>query len=254
MVRKTISVVMMAGLMSTASFAAGPDNPFGVEWDAQAVSQMSREDRLAYQRQYKAAVEEAARQAGTLQPRNRQPTGRMAEPTLVPGTSITYHSGALSPSASSSVSVGNRFNTAITTMGGMGPVEMSGSITMFTADMAGVGGTGAFFSLYDQLNGTTANQITSMTVPLVTGMNTATLATPLNYVGSSFLAGIWNFTAASDTVNVATGTVMGQGFHGMEINDGGTGTGFVAYTMTNGTVGVSGDVATPVELLSFQID
>ena len=109
-------------------------------------------------------------------------------------------------------------------------------------------------SFFDQLAGTAANPITSVSTPLVTGSNTVTLAPPVTYVGSSFLVGIWNFTGAGDTVNLATGTVGGQGFHGMEINDI-VATGFTTISNMNGAVAVSGpDLSTPVELKSFSID
>ena len=242
-----LSLLLVPGLIM-----AEETNPYGVEWDAEAVKAMSKEDRLAYQRQYKAALEAAARAAGEVPgPRGTAAAGRTAPVPDIPGTSITYHSGTLSGSAVSSFSVGNQFDTALTTMGGLGPVEMSGSITMVTVDMASVSGN-AFVSFFDQLAGATANVITSIsTGPMVAGPNTITLGTPINYVGSSFLAGVWNFGA--DVVNVATGTVGGQAFHGMSINDV-AGDQFNAYTMTNGTVSVGGNVATPVELMSFEID
>ncbi len=253
MTKKLTWMVMMTGLAMLASVMLADDNAFGVEWDAEAVKTMSRTERLAYQKEYKAALEAAALKAG-LQPKAHQPSGRTAATqTLNPDTSITYHSGTLSPATTTSVSVGNRFDTALTVMGALGPVEMSGSITMVTADLAAASGN-VFVSVYDQLSGTTANQVTSRSTPMVTGFNSITLPTALNYVGTSFLAGVWNFTGAGDTVNVATGTVGGQGFHGMSINDGNPGNGFNAFTMTNGAVGVGGNVATPVELMSFSID
>ena len=258
--RRTTSILAAVAIMTTAGMASAQDNRFGVEWDSAAVANMSREDRLAYQRQYKAALEQAAREAGAIPRLNKAKSeGRVVEAaSRVPGTSITYHSGVLSPATNSSVSVGNRFDTALTTMGGLGPVEMSGSITMVTFDAAAVGGTAVFFSLFDQVSGTMANLVSSLTVPATTGANTVTFATPLNYVGSSFLAGVWNFTLGTDVVNVATGTVGGQGFHGMSINDL-AGTGFNSALTSggmgvNGAVGVGGNVATPVELMSFSID
>jgi hypothetical protein len=247
-----LGLVIVAGMMS-----AEEKNRFGVEWDAAAVEGMSKTERMAYQKQYKAAMEEAARKAGVVpsQAPARKSSGRTApKSTLVPGTAISYHSGTLSPAPGSSVSVGNRFNTALTGMGGLGPAEMSGSITMMTIDMDRVGASAAFISVYDQLAGTTANQVTSMSTPMVTGLNTITLPTAINYVGSSFLAGVWNFSSADDLINVATGTVGGQGFHGMSINDANPGTAFNAFASTNGAFAVQGDVATPVELMSFSID
>ncbi|MEM6793961.1 MAG: hypothetical protein AAF725_08245 [Acidobacteriota bacterium] len=251
MLSKISLAFTLALLTSAAGFADGPDNPFGIEWDRQAASQMSREDRLAYQRRYKAAVEEAARKAGGLEPRAPRAAAQTRQAPAVPFTSITYHSGALSPATAFSLTVGNRFDTAQTTQGALAPAEMSGSISLVEVHMANVGGTGAFLSFYDQLSGTSANFLSSVAVPLGPGSNGVPLPTSILYVGSSFLAGVWNFQ--DDAVNLATGTVAGQGFHGMEINDI-NGTGFRAYTMTNAAFSVSGNVARPVELLSFTIE
>ncbi len=244
-------IITLLVVGASGTLIAEQDNPYGIEWDAAAVASMSKVDRMAYQKQYKRAVEAAALAAGTefvVPDVNRSVVPKVR----VPGSSITYHSGSLSASPVSSFCVGNRFDTALGTMGGLAPVEMSGSITGVTANLATASGN-AFVSFYDQLNGTTANQIDSFsTGPFVTGLNTITFATARNYVGTSFLGGIWNFGA--DVVNVATGTVLGQGFHGMSINDGNPGNGYNAYTMTNGAFGVGGNVSTPVELMNFEIE
>ena len=195
----------------------------------------------AYNRAYKDMAE-----AGLLVKLSADGSNKASTQNRVPMTSISYHSGALTPATQSSVAVGNRFNT-----GGLNPIEVSGSITMFTADLASADGN-VFYSFYDQLAGTTANQITSMSVPMTTGINTVTLATALNYVGNEFLGGIWNF--GGDVVNLAAGTTGGQGFHGMEINDGSTGSGFATIANMNGAFGVSGNLTTPVELMNFSID
>ncbi len=253
--RRITSILAAIAITATAGAVTAQDNRFGVEWDSAAVASMSREDRMAYQRQYKAALEQAAREAGAIPRLNKAKSeGRVVQANRanrLPGTSIAYHSGALTPATTNSFAFGNQFDTALTTMGGLGPVEMSGSITMVSFNMQSVGGTAVFVSIYDQLVGATANFISSMSFPASAGTNTVTYTTPINYVGSSFLAGAWNFN--TDVVNLATGTTGGQGFHGMSINDI-VATGFNAFTMTNGTVDVSGNVATPVELMSFSID
>jgi hypothetical protein len=126
---------------------------------------------------------------------------------------------------------------------------------MFTANVAGANGN-VFYSFYDQLAGTTANQITSMSVPMVTGQNTVTLTPALNYVGNEFLGGIWNLpnAGAGDTANLAAGTVGSQGFHAVQINDGNPGMSFATIANMNGAFGVMGNLTTPVELMNFSID
>jgi hypothetical protein len=193
----------------------------------------------AYNRAYKAMVE--AGMIGQL-----SATNKTSNPNRVPMTSVSYHSGALTAAVPSSVMIGNRFNT-----GGLNPLEMSGSITMFTANIAAASGN-VFFSFYDQLAGTTANQITSMSTPMIAGQNTITLATELNYTGNEFLGGIWNF--GGDSANLAAGTVGGQGFHAVQINDGNPGMSFATIANMNGAFGVGGNLTTPVELMNFSID
>ncbi len=160
--------------------------------------------------------------------------------------SISYHSGTLAPSTAASNMVGNRFNTI-----SGAAVPTSGSITGFTADMAVVAGTNAFFSMFDQIAGTTANLITSATQPMASGFNDVTLATGLSYVGSEFLAGVW--VGGGDTINVATGTVGAQGFHAVQINDI-VGTALATISNMNAAIGVRGNPPVPVELMNFSID
>ncbi len=211
-----------------------------------------KQAQQAYNRAYKNLMEAGV--IGNLPKVAGEETVKKTKAQRIPGTSITYHSGTLSPATVNSVAVGNRFNSALNPAGtAVAPLEASGSITMATFNMAAADAN-VFISFYDQISGTMANRITSFATPGVTGDNTLTFATALNYVGGEFLGGIWNFTGGNDTVNVATGTVGGQGFHGISINDSDPGTDLVEFTMTNGAFGVSGDVTTPVELMNFEID
>ncbi len=235
------------------------------ELDLAAMKTMTKEQRLAHQKAYKQQLEDIARAEGwTPQPRDTnfkpadpQPAPKADGAKRVPGSSISYHSGTIGANGvADGVMVGNQFDTALRTDGtmcptGCGPVEASGSITMATFSLQGASGN-VFFSAYDQLAGTTANQITSASIPAAVGNNTHTFATALNYVGSSFLAGIWQF--GGDSVGLATGTVAGQGFHAISINDGGVGMTFMTLGNANATMTISGNVATPVELMTFSVE
>jgi len=227
------------------------------------VNDLERSDRLAYQRAYKSLVPSLPRL-----PNNAGSAARAASATesisavLVPGTNITYDNGISTGVTfpTSSVSVGNMFNTGFDGTG-IENVETSGSITMVTVNMLGVGGGAAFFSVFSNIMGTTANVVSSMTIPVTAGLNTVTLTTPISYANGPFLAGMWNFTAGSDSAAVSTGTLNGQGFHGISINDiAGTGlnTGITSVGMgLNAIMRVSGDVlqdTVPVELIDFTIE
>lgn len=233
------------------------------ELDLEAMKTMTKEQRLAHQKAYKQQLEDIARAEGwapqaargEFKPAERQPAAKVGDAKRVPGSSITYHSGTVGASGvASSLMFGNQYDTALRTDGtmcptGCGPVEASGSITMATFSLVGAAAN-VFFSVYDQVNGTTANQVTSASIPGTVGNNTTTVA--LNYVGSSFLAGIWQF--GGDSLAAATGTVAGQGFHGVSINDGATGMSFMTISNLNGAMTISGNVATPVELMTFSVE
>ncbi len=226
------------------------------EWDADAVKSMSKAERLAYQQAYKAELEGAARERGWVPGEKRafEGAGRQAGPPRKAAGSITYHSGALGTCCLSSRTVGNQFDFALNPAStAISPVMMSGSITMATFNMIAVGGGAAIFSFYDNQAGTGANFLGSIGVPAVTGTNTATFTPALTYSGSTFLAGIWQFTIGTDTPAVATGTVGGQGFHGMSINDI-VATGFTTLPTLNAAMSISGNVLTPVELLNFEVE
>ncbi len=245
----TISLVccaVMMGMMAAGSaLAAG---------DADAVKAMSKAERQAF----KAQMEAAIRGNGVpAKGRAFAPAGREAGPPPKALGSITYHSGALGSCCNDSYTVGNQFDTALNTAGtNVEPIEMSGSITMATFDMISVGGTGAFISIYDQLVGGTANGVTSIsTAGVVPGLNTKTIG-PVAYVGDTFLAGIWQIGTSPPTGDipaVATGTVGGQGYHGMQINDI-VATDFGTIGSLNAAFTATGDVLTPVELLNFDVE
>ncbi len=240
---------LIAGLV-----VAEDDSTFGIgEWDPSAAEGKSPAERRAMQQAYKARLEEAARDAG-WEPGGRRPftpAGRQVQPSAekVFGKA-KYDSGALGSCCQESFNVGNRFDTA----NGF-PMMMSGSITMATFDMISVSGTMAFLSLFDQLAGSSANFLSSVNKnSLAPGLNIVTwggMGTINTYVGSSFLMGVWKF--ASDVPAVATGTVGGQGFHGMSINDIAA-TQYTSLGTLNAAFGVVGDILTPVELLNFEVD
>ncbi|MCP5113988.1 MAG: hypothetical protein GY953_24405 [bacterium] len=221
------------------------------DWDPAAVAGMSKADRMAYQQSYKASLESAARDGGWNGKRAFNGVGREAAAPPKGIGAIVYDSGALGVCCQSSFCVGNQFDSAINPLGGGGiePVEMSGSVTMVTFDMIGVGGTAAFLSFFDQVAGTTANGVSSFSTPVVTGFNQKDVNVP--YAGTSFLAGVWQF--GGDSPAVATGTVGWQGHHGMSINDI-SATGFTRPGTYNAVFRVTGDVLTPVELLNFDVE
>ncbi len=118
----------------------------------------------------------------------------------VPGTSIQYDSGTVFGGGGlASQMLGNRFDLALNTAGTMCcfPVESSGSITMITFDMVNTFFGSVVFSLYSDIMGTTAMQVTSMARPgIMTGLNTLSVMSPTSmnaYSNGSFLAGIWQF-------------------------------------------------------------
>lgn len=230
--------IWLVGLVCCAALAGAAIAENAAEWKA-----MSPADRQAAQQAYKANLEANTAAAWTGK-RAFAGVGRQATaPNKVLG-SITYHSGALGTCCQNSFMVGNQFDSALSE-----PLEMSGSVTMATFDMITVGGSAAFISLFDQLAGTAANLIISTNVSAMTGNNVATIAAP--YVGSTFLAGAWQFN--TDVPAVATGTTGGQGFHGISINDI-VGTAFTTLGSLNAAFTATGDVLTPVELLNFDVE
>ena len=179
----------------------------------------------------------------------------------IPGTSVQYDSGNVTGTAGvASQLLGNRFDTALNPAGTMCcfPVEASGSITMATFNMVNTFFGSAVFSLYSNISGTTAMQVTSMAFnPVMIGLNTITIgtgATMNNYANGSFIAGIWQFDPTMTGLGVDTGTTGGQGFHAVSMNDGSVGTMITDLASLNAVFRVQGNVATPVELMDFTIE
>lgn len=176
------------------------------------------------------------------------------------GTNITYDTGTGIGSAGiASQMVGNRFDSALNTAGTMCcfPVETSGSITMITFDMAATFFSSAVWSLYSNVMGTTAMQVTSMGRGVMTGLNTLPVMTPTSanaYMNGAFLAGIFQFMPASTALQVDSMSTGGQGFHAISLNDGTTGTMLTSIMSRNAIFRVSGNVSTPVELINFKIE
>lgn len=245
-----------------------------IQVDREALQGMSREERRATMQAYKAAREaEAARSGIALKSGNDtvipldepRATGKPETPGRKgPFTRIQYDTGVVfGISGTSSEMVGNRFDTAIEGGGTMCcfPVEQSGSITMITFDMVNTFFTSAIWSLYSNVMGTSADQVTSRGRSVMPGLNTLTVdsaSTSNTYMNGTFLAGIWQFTPMSTAVGLDTNSTGSQGFHAVRINDGALGTGLMDVTSggmgLNAIFRVRGNVATPVELMSFEIE
>ncbi len=257
-----------------------------LETDRERLYGMSREERNAYMQQYfaaptreerraaKAALEQVRKEwdlAGAPEDSPADEAGVPGKPsratvaTKVAGTSIQYDTGTVfGISGIASQMVGNRFDSALNTLGTMCcvAVETTGSITMITFDMVNTFFGSVVFSIYSNIVGTMADQVTSMARPgIMTGLNTLSVMSPTSmnaYMNGTFLAGIWQFDPTMTGLGVDTGTTGGQGFHGISLNDAAVGT--MLTTITTGGMGlnavfrVSGDVVTPVELMSFSLE
>jgi len=162
---------------------------------------------------------------------------------------IAYDDGTVTAVPTvSSFCYGNQFNT----FSAGNPVMASGTVATVAFFMAtGAGTDNVFLSVFGPVVGTTAPVLTSASVPATAAgaINTHVFATPIAYTGSSFLAGIWYI--AGDTVGLGSGTVAGQGHHGMSINDV-VGTGFAPLSSLNALVAAAGDIL-PVELMTFTV-
>ena len=187
-------------------------------------------------------------------------TKPQSKSTRVPGTSVQYDDGVVTGTAGiASQLVGNRFNSALNPAGTMCcfPVEASGSITMATFNMVNTQFNSVVFSLYTNISGTMADQVTSRGIPgIMTGLNTITLGTGTmgGYANGSFIAGIWQFDPTMTALGVGTGTTGGQGFHAVSMNDGATGSMITDLASLNAVFRIQGNVATPVELMDFTIE
>ena len=248
-----------------------------LETDRERLFGMSREARHQYlaryfydgtreeRRAFKMALETVRQEWNFQEPKPEavEPS-RGAAAAKVAGSNITYDTGTVfGGGGTASQMLGNRFDTALDTGGNCcAAVESSGSITMITFDMILTFFGSVVWSLYSDVSGTMAMQVTSMARPgIMTGLNTLAVMSPTTanvYSNGTFLAGIWQFAPTMTGLAIDTGTTGGQGFHGISLNDGAVGTGLT--TVTTGGMGVnaifrvSGDVATPVELMDFTIE
>lgn len=262
-----LSIVALFCLSTTivvAQHVAGPEDAWRAAIHTKPLSEMTKEELRAY----KAAVEAKARELGILsQSKGYTPlsSAKRAQqkpmPKRIPGTMIQYDSGTVTGTAGvASQMLGNRFDSALNPAGTMCcfPVENSGTITMVTFNMVATFFGSAVYSYYTNISGTMANQVTSMALAgVMTGVNTRTLggnATLTMYENGAFLAGIWQFNVTMTGLGVDTGTNGGQGFHGISLNDGMVGTMLTDLMSLNAVFRVGGNVATPVELMNFEVD
>ena len=264
-------IVVTSGLALTLSGQTDPsETQQPGEWrkrlDRDALRAMSKEERRAAVLAHRAEQEAMARELGIEQ----EPAGykRLPEPipvakrqTRVPGTSIQYDSGVVTgfiTLADLGRSAVNRFDNALNANGtAISPVQASGSLTMITFNMLQTFLNSAYWSLYSDIMGTTANFLTDVGVPVNTGLNTINIGdfgtTQSTYMGSSFLAGVFQFNTMYTRVAVDSNSTAGQGFHAYSINDV-VGTLLNSLGSNNFVVRVSGNVASPVELMNFEIE
>ena len=187
------------------------------------------------------------------------------DPIALGSTTIGYDTGTVTAQSVSpgSRAFGNVFDSHLGN-----PLGMGNSVTQVTVFLAGLAGGAVFATAFDQLNtgAGTANSIndflwSSAETPLVVNaLNTWSIANagegPLNFVGDSVLFGLWNTAqdvgTDEDAVGLdSSGTTMGQGFHGMQIDFGGGAFSFMPGV--NSIVRVTGP-GLPVELMSFSVD
>ena len=278
MVRKIALLLLVSGaLLATPAALTQPAQGSAEEKlvelrelrpNAKAMAKMSREERRAAMQKWKATVEAEANRRGVVRRDGPRPlkTPRAVAggaPLKTVGT-IQYDSGNVTGTAGqSSQMLGNRFDSAATTGGACcSPVPSSGSVTMITFDMVNTFFNSAVFSIYSNIAGTMAAQVTSKAIPgVMTGLNTFDIMTPTTanaYANGAFLAGIWQFDPTMTALGVDTGTRAGQGFHAISLNDGANAS--MLTTVTSGGMGlnavfrVSGDLLTPIELVDFEIE
>ena len=178
------------------------------------VNDLERSERLTYQRAYKSLVPTLP----AMPPAAGASASDATVSTRVPGTNITYDAGTGNGNFAGLTSqmYGNRFDVALNGAGTMTEsVETTGSVTQITFSIV-TGTDNVFWSLLSNISGTMASVVTSVSIPAMTGLNTVTVGN-VNYSNGAFLAGVWQI--AGDTIQVSTGSVGGQGFHAISIND-----------------------------------
>ncbi len=154
---------------------------------------------------------------------------------------IVYDDGILSALPNlSGYTFGNQFNTA------SGALIESSSVTRLSFDI--LSGTGhVYVSIFGPVSGTTAPLIARISVPVSSGWNIVTVGP---YAGSgSFQAGVWY--GAGNAVGLGSGTIAGQGHHGMAINDI-VGTDWQTLPGLNALLRASTTLI-PVELMDFTV-
>ncbi len=179
-------------------------------------------------------------------------TRQLATPVTAPahhteGTfTVTYDDGVVTAAPTvSSFCYGNQFNTI---SGGTINTHSITAVEWFA--VSGVGTDNFFVSIFGPVAGTSASLYGSPSVPLNNGSGAFNTAIVGPYTGmGSFLAGAWYI--AGDTVGLGSGTVGGQGHHGMMINDI-VGTGFATLPSMNALVRARTNPL-PVELLGFSV-
>lgn len=223
------------------------------------------------------AAAQALKDADSAQARpGFQGTLRTGTNHLVPARtaniSITYDTGTFTgvgdiPAIADNFAFGNNFDSI--SGGPVGGPKNTVTITQLTAFMAIVDGSttgtgGAFATIFGPPVGTIAPSLTSANIAgLQAGtFNTIAIGATITGTNLNFMAGIWNPTAGSTagTTPCATdcvgfdnsGTVAGQGNHGMAVEDFGGGN-FTPSTTANAMLRATGNLV-PVELMSFSID
>lgn len=229
---------MRKTLLVLAMIAAGTAGAAG---NGQKMKQAEMEAYIA-----KHGALPAATSGAVTKPVEQRSVGLKAEPNM-----IQYDDGTLTAvPATSSFMFGNTFDTKT----GL-PVQNSGSLTSASFFIAsGAGTDNVFFSVFQSPAGTTAQVVSSVSVPLTAGSNAINAfvpASPILYAGAPFLAGVWYI--AGDTVGLASGTTASQGHHGMLINDI-VGTGLSQLGTLNTMVRASGKIPLPVELIEFELE
>ena len=266
-------VCLCLAFLCLPSLAQSPEETFK-EWrqtyKGKKPTEMTKEERQAY----KKALEDRARELGLTQSEPGYKPLPMAVtaadrtmPRKVAGTTIQYDSGMVTgfhTAIASSRALVNRYNSALNPAGTMCcfPVENSGSVTMVSFNMIRTSGMSAIVSIYSNIMGTTANKVTSVGVPAAVGLNTYTFGTMTDgqYANGTFLAGIFQFNTMFTRVGVDSNSLSGQGFHAFTLNDstvmggGNTGTALNAVPGLNIVFRISGNLATPVELMNFEIE
>ncbi|MBZ0114873.1 MAG: hypothetical protein K8J08_20600 [Thermoanaerobaculia bacterium] len=253
-------------LVTLATTAVGAQNVARNVTPAEFAT-MSKAERQAAAQELKAAdAASASAFTGTLAVGGTHPYA----PETV-NISITYDTGTFSgvgdiPAIADNFSFGNNFDTV--NGGTIGGGKATVTVTQLTAFMALVDGSstgtgGAFATIFGPPS--TAGIAPSLTSANFAGLQGGTfnmIPIGTTLTGTlEFMAGIWNSTNGStagttpcavDCVGFDSGTVGGQGFHGMAIEDFGGGN-FTPNPSANAMLRASGALV-PVELMNFSID